>query len=255
MALSALRPRLAGGGTVVPTQRGSRLTIPPGDNGIYRLAQVDDHAGLARDNLRWRPGAIIELRARASAANLPGTWGFGFWNNPFGLACGPTRESRRLPALPHSAWFFSASPRSFLSLRDVGPANGFFAQVYRSPQAGMWLLPGALILPFSRTAARRKLGLRIQEDAASVPVDPQDWHVYGIQWQENSAVFMVDGRVILRTSLTPRPPLGLIMWIDNQFAGFDPHGRLTWGLEACPTESWLEIEDLTVSDSKASSAA
>jgi hypothetical protein len=41
------------------------------------------------------------------------------------------------------------------------------------------------------------------------------------------------------------------MWIDNQFAGFDPQGRLTWGVESSPTESWLEIEDLTVSSQKA----
>jgi hypothetical protein len=59
---------------------------------------------------------------------------------------------------------------------------------------------------------------------------------------------MIDGRVILGTRLAPHPPLGLIIWIDNQFAGFDPQGRLTWGVEACPTESWLEIEDLTLNN-------
>jgi hypothetical protein len=184
--------------------------------------------------------------------NLPGTWGFGLWNNPFGLACGPTTESRRLPALPQSAWFFSASPRSYLSLRDDIPANGFFAQVYRSPRAGMWLLPAALIFPFSSAAARRKLGLRIQEDVVGVTADAREWHTYQIEWNETATLFTVDGRVILSTRLAPCPPLGLIMWIDSQFAGFDPQGRLTWGVEACPTESWLEIEDLTFSSSSPS---
>ena len=157
MELSGLRPRLAGGGTARPTERGWRLTIPRGDDKTYRLAQLDDHSELARGSLPWRPRATVQLRARASDANLPGTWGFGLWNNPFGLACGPTTESRRLPALPHSAWFFSASPRCYLSLRDDGPANGFFAQVFRSARAGTWLLPVALTFPFSAAAARRKL--------------------------------------------------------------------------------------------------
>jgi hypothetical protein len=171
------------------------------------------------------------------------------------LACGPTAESRRLPALPHSAWFFSASPRSYLSLRDDGPANGFFAQVFRSPRAGMWLLPAALTFPFSSAAARRKLRLRIQEDAVRLTADARDWHIYQIEWNEASTAFTVDGRVILRTRLAPQPPLGLIMWIDNQFAAFDPQGRLAWGVEGCPRESWLEIEALTFSGSPAKSEA
>jgi hypothetical protein len=241
-----LGPRLSGGGTAAPTDRGWRLTIPPGDNKTYRLAQLDDHFGRARGSLPWRPRVSIQLRARASARDLPGTWGFGFWNNPFGLACGPTRESRRLPALPHSAWFFAASPRSYLSLRDDGPGNGFFAQVYRSSRVGMWLLRAALAFPFSAAAARRMLRPRIREDAASVTVDVREWQVYQIEWSETSTVFAVDGHAILRTRLAPHPPLGLIIWIDNQFAAFDPRGRLGWGVEASPTGSWLEIEDLTL---------
>lgn len=251
MEFNPLRPRLAGSGTALPTERGWRLTIPPGDDKTYRLAQIDDHSDIARGSLPWRPRVTVQLRARASGADLGGTWGFGLWNNPFGLACGPTAESRRLPALPHVAWFFSASPRNYLSLRDDGPANGFFAQVFRSPRAGMWLLPAALTFPFSSVAARRRLSLRIQEDAARVNVDARAWHIYQITWNETSTAFTVDGRIILRTRLAPQPPLGLIIWIDNQFATFGPQGRLAWGVEACPTESWLEIADLTFGDSAA----
>jgi hypothetical protein len=252
MNLSALRPRLAGNGTAAPTERGWKLTIPPGDDKTYRLAQVEDHPDVARNSLPWRPVTTVQLRARASGEDLPGTWGFGLWNNPFGLACGPTAESRRLPTLPHSAWYFSASPKSYLSLRDDGPGNGFFAQVFRSARAGIWLLPVALTFPFSSAMARRKLGLKIQEDAVGVTADAREWHVYRIEWNQTSTIFTVDGRVILTTRLAPRKPLGLIMWIDNQFARFDPQGRTTWGVEACPTESWLEIQDLTVSSSAVS---
>lgn len=248
MELTDLAPRLAGGGTAVVTETGWRLTIPSGDDRAYRLAQVDDHSDRVRRSLQWQPGAALQLRARASAVDMSGTWGFGFWNNPFGLACGPTRESRRLPALPQSAWFFSASARSYLSLRDDCPGNGFFAQVYQSGRTGPWLLPTALAFPFSPTAARRRLRLRIQDESISIPVDTREWHTYRLEWNETSTIFAVDGRLIMRTGLSPVSPLGLIMWIDNQFAGFDPHGKMTWGTESSPSESCLEIEDLTVTE-------
>jgi hypothetical protein len=118
----------------------------------------------------------------------------------------------------------------------------------------LWLLGAALIFPFSATATRRKIGLRIQEDAVNVAADAREWHLYRIEWTETLTVFMIDGRVILGTRLAPCPPLGLIIWIDNQFAGFDPQGRLSWGVEACATESWLEIEDPTLGNTATSSA-
>ena len=117
----------------------------------------------------------------------------------------------------------------------------------------MWLLPAALTFPFSSAAARRKLRPRIQEDAGAVTTDARDWHIYQIEWNETSTAFTVDGRIILTTRLAPQPPLGLIIWIDNQFAAFDPQGRIAWGVEDCPTESWLEIADLTVNGSEANS--
>ena len=57
-----------------------RLSIPQGLAGEYRLAQLDDYADLQRKSFPWVPPLLLSLKMRASAANLPGTWGFGLWN-------------------------------------------------------------------------------------------------------------------------------------------------------------------------------
>jgi hypothetical protein len=54
----------------------------------------------------------------------------------------------------------------------------------------------------------------------------------------------VDGQPALRCEASPRAPLGLVIWIDNQYAAFTRRGRLSWGLEANPQEAWLEVADL-----------
>jgi len=247
MEASALRQRLSGSGTAVRTQGGWKLTLPPGDDKTYRLAQLDDYGSRARSKLPWRGAGTLRLRARVSATSLPGTWGFGFWNDPFGAACDPTGLSLRLPALPHAVWYFAASPKSYLSLRDDAPAQGFLAQAYGSPRFGLDLLQVALGATISLAAARQKLALIIQEAALGLSVDARAWHTYEIAWNTASTEFGVDTQTVFRTPFGPRAPLGFLVWIDNQFARFDPQGRLAWGLEASGTESSLEIADLNVS--------
>ena len=244
-ALANLRPRLSRNGRARETIRGWQLWIPAGVAGQYRLAQLDDYAGRLRSAYPWRPPLTLSLRARVSASGLPGTWGFGLWNDPYGFSCGPGDTLLRLPALPHAAWFFSASPRSYLSLRDDGVANGFYAQVLQSPGLDRRLLETALALPFAPRRARRTLSRIIREDAATVGSDPTEWHQYEIQWQQQATGFTVDGRVLMESGLSPKPPLTLVIWIDNQFAAFDPSGRLVWGTENSPNEAWLELEELS----------
>jgi len=48
----------------------------------------------------------------------------------------------------------------------------------------------------------------------------------------------------LDTPVSPRPPLGLVIWMDNQYAAFTPDGELKWGLENNLTEARLEIENI-----------
>ena len=60
-------------------------------------------------------------------------------------------------------------------------------------------------------------------------------------------VWVVDGVQVFESPVSPNPPLGLVIWIDNQYAAFTPEGKISFGvLEG--NEEWLEIEDLTMSD-------
>src|SRR5574340_602353 len=136
---------------------GFRLSVPAGPAGKYRVAQLYDTKGLRRRELLWQVPFQFKLKARVSAANLPGTWGFGLWNDPFSASLGVAGGARKLPALPNAAWFFHASPQNYLSLRDDLPGSGFLTAVFSSPLTSAVLLsPAILALPLLawRPAAR-----------------------------------------------------------------------------------------------------
>jgi hypothetical protein len=230
-----------------------RLAIPAGEQGQYRLAQMDDYSGLARRDFPRRPPFRLELQVRASAPNLPGTWGFGLWNDPFNASLGLGGGVRHLPALPNALWFFFASPPNYLSLRDDLPAVGALAASFRSPRMpGLLLTPGALALPLLalRPTARliRRLGrLVVKEASALMGHNAVEWHQYSLFWGAEGAELRVDGEVVLATEVTPCGPLGLVLWIDNQYAAFRPDGGLEYGRLANP-ESWIEIKELRIED-------
>lgn len=249
--LSQLRIRLHGGGAVSVQKNLVRLEIPAGPAQTYRLAQLDDYGGIPRARLPWSAPVVLRLRARASAADLPGTWGFGLWNDPFSASLGLGGMSARLPALPNTAWFFSAGTPNHLALRDDHPAQGFLAATFSAPRIPSLLFaPAGLALPllalrptarFIRRAAR----LLIRESAVSVRTDPVEWHEYTLQWQAGIVRFTVDEEELLTTPVSPRPPLGLVLWIDNQYAAFPPSGRLQMGASANPT-AWIECDQITI---------
>ena len=250
-----LKPRLSTDGKLATTDRGWVLSIPAGSGNRYRLSQLDDHLGLQRSRYPCRPPMKLRLEARASAADLPGTWGFGLWNDPYGFSFAPGNGILRLPALPNAAWFFHSSPVSYLSFRDDTPANGFLAQVFASPRFDANLIRAGLTLPFSMRRARRLLARVISEESASLDgasdsirpagrLDVTQWHVYALEWSSARIRFVVDNVCVLDTPLSPRPPLGVVIWIDNQHAGFNPQGKLSFGLEPNPQPAWLEIRDL-----------
>lgn len=247
----ALSPRHTPAAGVLPTPGGGfLLRIPAGPAGRYRLAQLDDYAQLARRRFPSHPSLTLSLRARASAESIPGTWGFGLWNDPFGLSIGFGGNPWRLPALPNAAWFFHASARNYLSLRNDRPAHGFLAQTFRAPRFHPLLLPAGLGLPLLplRPAARwvrRLLGRVIAEEAVRLSVDVTTWHGYRLEWSPLRVAFWVDEVLTLETLLSPRPPLGLVIWLDNQFAAFTPEGRLRWGVLENP-EAWIEVEEVEI---------
>jgi len=228
------------------------LSIPAGPAGQYRLAQLDDYMRLPRAALRWRPPLRLSLRARASGSSLPGTWGFGFWNDPFSARLGVGGTARRLPALPNAAWFFHASPPNYLALHDRHPAQGLLAATFAAPTLpapALALVAPALPLlawPPTGRLLRRLAARYVGEDAARLTLDPTVWHSYAVEWRAEGVRFAIDGQAAFETATSPRGPLGLVLWIDNQYAAFPPDGRLRFGNLANPKPAWLELAGVAV---------
>jgi hypothetical protein len=230
--------------TVTPISKGYRLRIPVSTQNQYHLAQTDDYAHLPRHKFCASPPSTFSLQARASSESIPGTWGFGLWNDPFGLSLGFGGNPFSLPALPNAIWFFHASPKNHLSFHNNKPAQGFLGQTFSSPRFHPLLLPIGLLFPFSKTKARQLLSRIIAEDSATINIDVTQWHRYRFEWSPSRSTFWVDDALLLDTAVSPQPPLGLVIWIDNQYAAFTPNGELKWGLENNLSEAWLEIENI-----------
>jgi hypothetical protein len=228
------------------------LSLPAGPAGQYRWAQLDDYADLPRSRFLWNPPLSLSLEARVSAPDLPGTWGFGFWNDPFQASLGLGGAARRLPALPNAAWFFYASPPNYLAFRDDIPAQGLLAATFRSPRLPAPLLAAGLpFVPFLkwRWAARklrRAASQIIRQDAALLTPDCTQWHTYRLEWGKEQVTFCVDGKVVLETPVSPFGRGGLVLWIDNQYAAFTPQDQVGFGMLGCEKESWLELRKVVV---------
>jgi hypothetical protein len=224
-----------------------RLSIPAGPAGSYRLAELDDYRGLRRQSFPWNPPFQMSLRARASTGLVQGTWGFGLWNDPFGLGLLSRAGGARLPVLPEAAWFFFASPPNHLSIRDDLPAQGALAATFHSvcwPAALLALgLPAyaLLAIPPAARLLRRLARRFVRQDALALQIDPTEWHAYRMEWLQGAVRFQVDDRLVFQTGMAPRGPLGLVIWIDNQYAAFPPDGRLRYGTLPSEEETWIEV--------------
>jgi hypothetical protein len=235
------------------TDRGVwRLQIPAGDSKKYRLAQLDDYRDLPREKFRWQPGCTFRLKARASHPNIPGTWGFGFWNDPFSMGILGGTGRARWPALPETAWFFFASAPGYISIRDDVPGRGLLAMTYAA--SGFWSkaaylgLPGLPLLVFRPVArwARRMLARMIKQDAFGPDLDPTLWQSYHMRWEKGKVIFGVDDQDVFETPISPGAPLGFVLWIDNQYAAFTPDGRLGYGFLSNSQPAWIEVSDLAI---------
>lgn len=228
-----------------------RLELPAGPAGNYRLAQLDDYAGLSRVNFLNRPPLKLSMRARSSSQVIPGTWGLGFWNDPFGMTL--IRGTQfRLPVLPNAAWFFFASAQNYISLRDDLPGYGQIASTFKSQgrlpaklALSIPLLPLFLLSPVARWL--RKLARQyIHQDAVLLDHDSTTWHLYEIEWQLEQVVCSLDGYPLLQTDIVPYGPLGLVIWIDNQYARLPPDGHAGYGTLVNEQESWIEVDMLNL---------
>ncbi len=248
-----LNPRITAGAKIsFLIADGWRLEIPAGDAGKYRLAQLDDYNVLPRSRFPWNPPITISLHVRASSNNIPGTWGFGFWNDPFSVSLGVKGGNRKLPTLPNAAWFFMASPPNYLSIQDHLPGQGNLAGIFQSPRLpGIMLAPALIGLPLLLIPAvsrliRKCAGRIIKQDAKQFMCDQRDWHMYQFEWDISGVNFSVDDEMVFQCHLAPNGPLGMVIWIDNQYAAWTLDGKIGMGTLQNPEPAWIEIRDFCV---------
>jgi hypothetical protein len=219
----------------------------------YADAQLDDTQALARERFRWKPPLSFSVRARTSVSDPLGTFGFGFWNDPFSLSLGMGGAARKLPAAPQCAWFFYGSPPHDLPLAEGVPGSGWKAQTlsFRSlpPLLLAPIAAGGMLLaawPFTRRWAFRRALRFYSAKEHLLGIDPSRWHTYTIEWSASSARFSVDGTEVLRSPHPPHAPLGLVLWIDNQYAIASPEKGFGFGVLPLGREQALELEDARI---------
>ena len=109
------------------------------------------------------------------------------------------------------------------------------------------LLAAGFTLPFSRKTSRKYLSKVIREDGIALSVDVTQWHRYRLEWSPTRVVWYVDDALVFESPISPNPPLGVVIWIDNQYAAFTPEGKIAFGFLENGDE-WLEIEVLVISE-------
>lgn len=249
--IKGLQERVINGGQITGSDTdGFRLKLPVIKEKKYALAQLDDYMHLRRRDFLHQSPVSLSVEACISNPDVPGTWGFGFWNDPFSFGFGAGGMSRWLPVLPNAAWFFYASEHNHLSLRDDQPGSGFHVKTFSAP---LWHpLTSLLGLPFTPfllfpgiARVFRRLGRQIvAEDTQAVDISITDWHQYDIRWRDAEVAFLVDEQVIFKTGIVPRGRQGLVIWIDNQYFRFDPAGRIGFGFLPTQSEYYLDIRNL-----------
>jgi len=245
-----------GVGSLQETPSGLRLASENTTTSQYSNAQLDDYATLRRSDFPWRPPVTLHVRARFSHGaardgepGLRGTAGFGFWNDFF--------MSARAPTLPRAVWFFYASPPSDMRFDLETPGWGWKAATIDAirPATPLLLASAVGVVPLMNIPAlyrriwphyQRWLGIceRI------IPVEMDAWHSYTLEWEKSRARFSVDERVILECPHAPAGPLGLVIWLDNQYLVALPWGRLRHGLLVTEGRQWLEISEIEISEKR-----
>ncbi len=236
---------LVGTGQIDVNSERRTLSLPSASRATYSDAQLQDYAGLARADFPWRPPLMLTLRARMSAT-MRGTAGFGFWNHPHA-------PLRGMLALPQAAWFMFASPPSAMELAQGVPGYGWKAATIDAGRrvALRWMpLTPFVLAACNVPAMRRSIWPHVQRDLAInerlLDVDQTAWHDYQIIWLRDRVIFGIDGHQALVTHAAPRGPLGLIIWIDNQWARVTPRGSFGWGLLDQEQPQWLACENLRI---------
>jgi hypothetical protein len=212
------------------------------DGTRYSNAQLDDYHHRARAHYPWRPPVRLRLQARLQG-DLRGTFGFGFWNAPY------SPLASRSIALPASAWFFGNGMGN-LAWMPASHATGFKAATLntRRPQA-LALAPLSPLLMlanrwprwYASVWPRLQPALGLSEHMLAVDTV---WHDYQLDWTPHGLQWWVDGVRVHQVAGAPSGPLGLCIWIDNQWLTATPTGKFGWGLTA--THSQLDVRAVEV---------
>jgi hypothetical protein len=267
LGFSGLSPLEIGGGRVQKTPELSSGTDPLRSGALsamehrallhlsptkgYADAQLDDTRFLERNSFRWRPPLRFSVRARVSPPAPRGTFGFGFWNDPFSVSTGMGGAARKLPSAPQCAWFFYGSPPLDLPLAEGVPGSGWKAATLRFRQIPSLLLApvaigGALLaaLPPARRWAFRQARRFYRAAESPLAADPSLWHAYAIEWLPEAVRLFVDDEPVLRSVHPPAGPLGLVAWIDNQYAVASPEKGFGFGVLPLDAQQFLELAEL-----------
>jgi hypothetical protein len=243
IALANWRVTEIGQGRVSERPDALLLTTDPTPAGAYSDAQISDYQS---SDFRWRPPLRMTVTASATA-DLRGTAGFGFWNQPFM----PGQYRLRLP---QAAWFFFSSPPNNMALARGVPGPGWKAATIN---ARRWqfvtLLPAApLGLLLMRMPALYRRLWPIGQQAIGVSEHLLDnallteTHTYTLDWHKDKVLFAVDGAVIHQTPSAPRGPLGFVAWVDNQYAVVTPQGNFGAGVIPLEREQTLRLEHIQI---------
>jgi len=250
-----LQPRQVNSGFVTGSEEdGYCLQLDKLNEANYSLAQIDDYMDLPRRKFQHKPPMKFQIEARLSDQTTPGTWGFGLWNDPFGMGFGGGGMSRILPVLPNAAWFFFGSDENALTLRDDKPGEGFHVKTFRSPLLPSFVsligLPLAPLFLWPTTARiLRGFGRSlVKEDGMTLKVDVEIWHSYCLSWDDTHADFCVDNDQIFSTEVVPRGRLGVVIWIDNQYFRFTRSGKLGFGFLPIQEEQWMQVRNISLEE-------
>ena len=234
-----------GAGAVLRNEQEIRLSIPPASDQRYHDAQVTDYYA-AQPHFGNRPPLRLSVRARLQGT-IRGTAGFGFWNHTFE----PGRRSLRPP---QAIWFFFGSPPNDIALAKGVAGCGWKAAVINARRWQFFALlplalPGFLLMRSRRfynalwPVGQRAIGV---SETRLDPAMLDEFHHYTIEWREDRAVFAVDGEIVLQAKTEISNPLGMIAWVDNQFAIARPQGRFGRGLLDVPETQTLILRDLEI---------
>jgi hypothetical protein len=223
----------------------------------YSDSQIDDYTMLSKADYVWKPPLRMTVRARfshrAATANstektrgiLRGTAGFGFWNKPF------TMQGNWF-TLPEAIWFFYTAPPSNMALVPGLPGWGWKAQVIHTTPASILsnVVPTAVGAAYGRVRSNAHLTGRAMQrftgaHEAIVTEDMTEWHTYTLEWHSHESLFWVDGARVLRVPKAPKKPLGLVIWLDNEYCVVTPRGELRFG-KTTAAEQWLDVDSVVV---------